>query len=39
MKIEKSYVGLSKDKKKKVYAILKSKKGYSEVIDIKTEDI
>lgn len=36
MKTEKSYVGLSKDGTK-VYAILKSKDGYSEVIDVVTE--
>lgn len=37
--IEKDYVGLSKDKKHKVYAILKSENGYSEVIDIVTKEL
>ena len=37
--IEKSFVGLSKDKTKKVYVIVKSKNCESEVIDVVTEDI
>lgn len=37
--IEKDFVGLSKDKTKKVYVIVKSENGESEVIDVVTEDV
>ena len=37
--IEKNFVGLSKDKTKRVYAIVKSKNCESEIIDVVTEDI
>ena len=37
--IEKSFVGISKDGSCRVYAILKCDNGYSEVIDVVTEDI
>ena len=37
--IEKSYVGLSKDKTKMIYAVIKSDRGYSEVVDVVTENV
>ena len=37
--IEKDFVGLSKDKTKTVYVIVKSENGESEVIDVVTEDV
>ena len=37
--IEKSFVGFSKDKTKKVYVIIKSENNCSEVIKVVTESI